>query len=219
MRVIHFVLFMVEWFEALALEKQLFYVIGMLALLVLGVQVVLLLLGVGGDAMDFGGVDADGFGGHDHPSGLGMFSINTITAFFLGFGWIGAWAMEQGWGLPVAVIAAGFSGAVLMFGTYGLLLGLTRLQSDGTRKYDSALGTIATVYSTVPGGGNTSGQIEVMIGGRLTTAGARHRGPENLPPGARVKISAMDGATSYLVEPLSAEPTEKPQEPEPGPGS
>jgi membrane protein implicated in regulation of membrane protease activity len=105
-----------------------------------------------------------------------------------------------------------------MFGTYGLMLSLTRLQSDGTRKYDSAVGTTATVYSTVPAGGQAEGQIEVLIGGHLTTAMARHHGEEDLVPGSRVRIVAMDGPTSFQVEPLSTPKTNIPssfQEPDP----
>jgi membrane protein implicated in regulation of membrane protease activity len=72
------------WWQALNLELQIFYGIGILALLALVLQFVLLFFGGFDDATDLG--DAGGVG--DHGSGLGIFSFRGITAFFLGFGFL-----------------------------------------------------------------------------------------------------------------------------------
>ncbi len=195
---------MIDWWEALNLDKQIFYGIGIISLLVVTIQVLLVLLGIGGDGMDGAGLDVDaGAADLGHDTGLGIFSVHTIAAFFLGFGWTGAIALEQGAPLLLAVPLATGAGGLLMAAMYFLMLSLWRMQSDGTRKYDTAVGLTGTVYSTVPARNEGSGQIEVMIGGRLTTATARTNSSWSLKPGEKIVVAEMDGPTSFVIQPLS----------------
>ena len=68
---------MTEWWNSLLVEKQIFYAIGLFSLGVLVLQILLTLVGVGHH-------DAD-FSGHgDHDSGMGLLTVRTVTAFFVG---------------------------------------------------------------------------------------------------------------------------------------
>lgn len=186
------------WWQGLNLELQIFYGIGVLALVALIVQFVLLLVGGFDDMGDFG--DAGGIA--DHGSGLGIFSFRGITAFFLGFGWTGAIAVKSGLSVPVAIVLALLVGTVLMVVIFLLMRSMMRLQSSGTLDYQNAVGEVATVYVTVPGSGKAGGQVEVMIQGRLSVAEALHRGEASLAPGTKVRVVETVGRSSFVVEPL-----------------
>lgn len=183
------------WWQALNLELQIFYGIGIIALLALALQMVMLLFGGIDDSGDFGD------GGH-HGDGLGIFSIRGITAFFLGFGWTGVIVLKAGQSLGLAIVLGLFVGSVLMFGIFFLMRSMMRLQSSGTLNYANAVGEVATVYVTVPALQKGGGQVEVMIQGRHTTAEALHRGETQLIPGTKVRVVETIGRSTLVVEPL-----------------
>ncbi len=186
------------WWQGLNLELQIFYGIGVVALIALIIQFVLLFVGDFDHVGDF----ADAGGIADHGSGLGIFSFRGITAFFLGFGWTGAIAVKSGFSVPVAIVLALLVGAVLMVAIFLLMRSMMRLQSSGTLDYENAVGEVATVYVTVPESGKSGGQVEVMIQGRLSVAEALHRGETPLAPGTKVRVVATMGRTTFVVEPL-----------------
>ena len=80
---------MIEWWHGLLLEKQIFYGIGIFSLGLLICQILLSLIGL--DHHSDVGVGA----AVDHDSGLGLFSLRTITAFFAGFGWTGGIRLQS----------------------------------------------------------------------------------------------------------------------------
>jgi len=183
------------------LVQQVFYGIGIIALLVTVVQLLLTLLGIGGDALgvDFDVTSTDA----DHSSGLGIFSVQTISAFFLAFGWAGAVALDSGLPLMLTVSIAFVAGVILMFGIYKLILTILRLQSKGNLDYSNAIGQTATVYVTIPGNNEDGGgQIQVNIQDRFTTASARKQSTGAIKPGQKVKITGMLDQTSFIVEEL-----------------
>lgn len=186
------------WWQALNLELQIFYGIGILALLALALQFILLIFGGLDDATDLG--DAGGIG--DHGSGLGIFSFRGITAFFLGFGWTGIIVMEDGHSLALAIVLGLLVGTILMVAIFLLMRSMIRLQSNGTLDYRNAVGEVATVYVTVPAEGKSGGQIEVMIQGRLSVAEALNKGANAIAPGTKVKVVETVGRSTLVVEPL-----------------
>ena len=186
------------WWQALNLELQIFYGIGLLALLALVLQFVLLFFGGFDDATDLG--DAGGVG--DHGSGLGIFSFRGITAFFLGFGWTGVIVLKGGHSLALAIGLGLLVGTILMVAIFLLMRSMMRLQSSGTLDYQNAVGEVATVYVTIPAEGKAGGQVEVMIQGRLSVAEALHKGATAIAPGTKVKVVEMIGRSTLVVEPL-----------------
>ncbi len=184
------------WWNGLNLELQVFYGIGILALLVLILQSVMLL---------FGGMDHDGDFSADgvHDSGLGIFSFRGITAFFLGFGWTGVIALKAGLPLGAAIALGILDGGLLMIAIFFLMRSMMRLQSSGTLDYANAVGEVATVYVTIPADGKAGGQVEVMIQGRLSTVEAIHHGNERLTQGTKVKVVELVGRSTLVVESLS----------------
>ena len=191
---------MTEWWNSLLIERQIFYAIGLFSLAVLVLQILLTLLGVGHH-------DAD-FSGHgDHDSGMGLVTVRTVTAFFVGFGWTGAIMLNRGHSVTAAIIAGTLTGAVFLLATGFLIHNLLRLQSSGGNvDYNNAIGSVGTVYTTIPAAEAGGGQIELTIQGRLMMAEAYTKATWNLKPNSKAKVIALIGRSTLLVEPLTNSP-------------
>lgn len=191
---------MIDWWTSLDTPLQIFYGIGIVALGLTILQTLLALLGMGIDGLfDFFHIDI----GSPDASGLGLFSSHTVSAFFLGFGWGGVMGLEGGLGIGAATAVGTGSGFFLMLAMFFMIRALLRLQSSGNLEYGSAVGSEATVYVTIPGDNHDGGgQIQVTIQGRLITARARMRESGPVAPGEKVRITGLDGPTSFYVEAL-----------------
>jgi len=192
---------MIDWFNNLTLEYQIFYGIGILALAVVAVQMLMTLIGFDHDGgFDAGMGDMD-LGDLDHGSGIGLFSSQTLGAFFLAFGWIGVGALKAGLSSFLAGFIAFAVGLGAMFAMLYMLKGLMKLQSQGNLDYSTVIGEEGTVYVTIPGGDEDGGgQIQINIQGRFTTASARKQSPGALKPGQRIRVTGVNGPASFVVE-------------------
>lgn len=187
--------FINSWWEALNFELQVFYGIAIVSLVALGFQVVLSVFFGMDDSMDAGSVG-------DHDSGMGIFSVRGVTAFFTGFGWTGVVCTKQGLGLPLTLALALLVGGGLMVGIFLIMRAFLRLQSNGNMDYGNAVGQMGTVYVTIPPVQRSGGQVETMIQGRLVTAEALQKGSQPLAPGTKVKVVERIGSSTLIVEPL-----------------
>ena len=191
---------MTDWWNSLLIEKQIFYAIGLFSLAVLLLQILLTLVGVGHH-------DAD-FSGHgDHDTGIGLLTVRTVTAFFVGFGWTGAIMLNRGYSMTAAISAGTATGVVFLLATAFLIRNLLRLQSGGGNiDYNNAIGLVGTVYTTIPAAEAGGGQIELMIQDRLMMAEAYTKAVWNLKPNSKAKVVALIGRSTLLVEPLKNSP-------------
>lgn len=187
--------FLNNWWENLNFELQIFYAIAIIALIALFFQVIM--------SVVFGmehGADVANVG--DHDSGMGIFSVRGVTAFFTGFGWTGVVCTNQGLGLPVTLAIAFVVGSGLMIAIFLMMRAFMRLQSNGNIDYGNAVGQLGTVYVTIPPVQRSGGQVETMIQGRLVTAEALQKGSQPLQPGTKVNVVARIGSSTLIVEPL-----------------
>lgn len=183
------------WWESLNFDLQIFYGIAIVALFSLLVQGILSLFTGIGDA------DAD-LGVGDHGSGLSIFSVRSVTAFFVGFGWTGVICTKAGLGLPLTIVLSILAGVLLMGTIILLMMSFLRLQSSGTLDYANAVGQMATVYVTIPPGQRSGGQVETFIQGRIVIAEALQRGAEPISPGTKVRVVEKLGSSTLMVEPI-----------------
>lgn len=187
--------FLNTWWDNLNFELQIFYGIAIISLVALFFQIVLsVVFGMehGADVPDVA----------DHDSGMGIFSVRGVTAFFTGFGWTGVVCTKQDLGLPISLGIAFAVGSVLMIGILLMMRAFLRLQSDGNIDYRNAVGQLGTVYLTIPPVQRSGGQVETMIQGRLVMAEALQKGSQPLQPGTKVKIVERIGTSTLIVEPL-----------------
>ncbi len=188
---------MSDWWNSLLIEKQIFYAIGIFSLAVLLLQILLTLIGVGHH-------DAD-FSGHgDHDTGMGLLTVRTVTAFFVGFGWAGVIMLNKGYSMIAAIGAGAGTGLAFLLTTAFLIRNLLRLQSSGGNvDYNNAIGSVGTVYVTIPGAETGGGQVELNIQGRLMMVGAYTKAASALRPNSKVKVVGLIGGSTLLVEPLT----------------
>lgn len=133
----------------------------------------LLLLGVSHGGVDAGhGLGGGDMAGTDHPVGhtdtaARYFSIDSISAFFMLFGWVGlACLREFGLG-PLASSVVGFMAGTAAWGLMATLLRmLLGLQSSGAAyAIESIIGTRGTVYQRIPAQG--TGRIQIVLAGAM----------------------------------------------------
>jgi membrane protein implicated in regulation of membrane protease activity len=195
---------MSEWWSGLNFSLQVFYGIGILATVILVIQLIMTLLGADGDGMaddgafDAAGADADVLAGHD--TGLQILSVRTVVAFLAGFGWTGVIVLQAGRSMTSAVLIALGVGILLMLAVFSLMRGLYSLRQSGSVDYRNAIGAVGTVYVRIPPAGEGTGQIQVVVQGRLATVAAANRGDKPLAGGTKVKVVGLSGANLLEVE-------------------
>jgi hypothetical protein len=187
---------MTAWWSSLAPQSQIFYAIGIVSLVAFLFQMLLTLLGLGHHDGDLGGHD-------NHDSGGWLINVRTVMAFLSGFGWAGGILLNRGYSVGPALARASVVGALFLLGTAVLVRNLLKLQSSGNLDYANAIGTVGTVYSTIPGAEQGGGQLELMVQGRLITADARTQSSPDLKPGTKARVVALIGQSTFLVEPLN----------------
>jgi membrane protein implicated in regulation of membrane protease activity len=172
---------MVAWWLALGTVGQVFACIAIPATVMLIIQMILTLIGLGGDDMDAqtDGADADGIDTDIDDSsfddadmdiadgGLRVFTLRGLIAFFSVTGWVGTVCCNFALNLPVTIIISVASGLLAMFLIAALLKWLLKLQYDGTEDIKDALGVSGTVYLKIPPARSGKGKVNVLVQGKL----------------------------------------------------
>lgn len=210
---------MLNWWNSLDALQHFFAYVAIPATLILCIQTVLLLfgLGAGGDGdldSDTSGPDTedgtapdldapdtdvpdswDGESGHDlaHDPGLRIFTIRGLVAFFSVFGWAGLALSRSGVPGGVSTLIAFLLGLGAMVVLALMLRGALRLQSDGTMDLKNALGLCGTVYLTVPPRRQGTGKITLVLQGQLGEFEALTDEPEPLKTGQSVQVIGLSG--------------------------
>ncbi len=191
------------WWSALGTPEQVFFGIAFVSTAVLLLQVALMLFGMGDFDMDLDVDGADGLDGLDgHDSGFGLISVRSVLAFFTGFGWTGALAMDSGLGLGISMVLAMVVGGLAMVAIAGLMRLLYGLGEEGTLDYANAVGEVGSVYLPIPAAMAGPGQVEVRVQSRLRTVRAFTRCAEALENRRPVKVVGVIDQQTLLVEPL-----------------
>jgi hypothetical protein len=162
----------------------------------------LFLMNAGGD-LDFD-VDADGVHGHDAGGEIRVLSLQTISAFFMGAGWLGIAAyrlLDLEFGTSCLVASLGGAGAGWLIISMSKLV--LKLQSSGNILIGDTMGLSGEVYVQVPAAGHGRGQVKLVVRNRLREYDAVQDGDAPLASGTRVKVMAVDtAANTLLVDPI-----------------
>lgn len=183
-----------DWWGGLEGGLQFFYFIGIVAGVLLVVQLVSLTIGMGD--LDLDDFDAD----------IDLISLKTLIAFLFGFGWSGAAAREAGLVYPLSALVAVATGALFLYIVGLLIKALNKLSSGGNRSFESAIGAQGRVYMRVPAEQAGIGQIELTLQGRVEIADAYSKADRALNPNELVTVVGLIDAHSLLVEPVGGPP-------------
>ncbi len=192
---------MVEYWLNMQPAMKTFVAIGAISSLILTIQMILSL--VGGAAE---GVEADfdiGDGGEGGATGI--LSIRSIGAFFTGFGWSGAAALQNGLATGAATFIGTVVGSIFLGLIVYLMSYLHSLREEGTLNYKNCIGEVGTVYLPIPPARKGMGQIEVMVQGRLRIVKVVSDHEKKIPNLAAVRVKALVDQQTLLVSLLEDE--------------
>ena len=191
---------MAAWWNSLTGLQQVFACIGIPATLVLIVQTVLVLFGIGGDEAD-ADIDPDGFDvGDAGDGGLVLFSVRGIVAMFCVAGWSGVVFVDLGIAPILCVFLAILCGSAALFGIAYLMKAVLKLQSNGNIQIGSAVGKTGEVYIPIPAKGQGRGKINITVQDRFIEIDAITRAEETLKTGETVRVVSTDEAGLVVVE-------------------
>ena len=198
---------MMEWWNSIGLVGQIYALIAIPSTLVLVIQTVLLIFGIGGDDIDADGVDLNGNGFGDTPGdggegGLALFSIRGIMAMAAIGGWSGLVMHSSGIVLPVTVILSLAFGFLALVGMAYIMKVAVKLQDNGNIDLGSAIGKVGTVYIPIPANMTGSGKINITVQERFLEVGAVTQSDRKLVTGESVRVVATDETGLVVVEPL-----------------
>lgn len=204
---------MKEWFMSDPLRAVLL-IVAVPSTLIMILQTVLIFIGMAGGDADVDMPDDNGIDGvfgenspdaHDvniSDSGLRIFTVRGMVAFFAVGGWAGLSAYSLTYNGAAAIITA------IIFGSLALLLvawffkWAASLHYDGTLNMDRAVGKTGEVYMTIPANMSGTGKINVIIQQRLTEADAMTRANRPLKYGEMVTITEISMGSTFIVEPV-----------------
>ncbi len=212
----------IEWWNALSLASQVFFCIAIPSTLVLLIQTILLMLGIGDDGSDFdidapdipdGDMDMDtpdgvfGDGDTDLPDdpdisgfdGLRIFTLRGIIAFFVVFGWTGVAMSSSDAPLWLTILIATLAGFVMMLFLAVLLRLTMKLKNNGNIDNRNAIGTAGKVYLTVPAARRGEGKVQIMLQGSYVERNAVTDDEEPIPTGSEIVVVGLSGQTDLVV--------------------
>lgn len=187
---------LVPWWDDLSFARQFFFGVGIVSGVLLLALFVLTLFGSGhAEAVDAVHTELA-------ADGVSIFSVKPVTGFFLGFGWVGVIATGEGASPMVAALFGLGTGGVIMVGIYGLLRFFYSMRSDGTMRFNDAVGAIGTVYLSIPASRGGGGQVTVAFRNRQETVAAITESATPIPSGEKVKVARLLDSRTLVVERL-----------------
>ncbi len=157
---------MIEWYKTLSVLEQVYFWLGIVATVFLIIQIIMLCFTSFGGDVD---IDGDGDIDVDTDSGVSIFTVKSITAFFA----VGCWAGLLTCALCadnlqwVSVISAIVGGAAAMAAVVLLMRAMLKLQSNGAFQPEKLVGKSATVYVSIPAERSGRGKITLTAQGKF----------------------------------------------------
>ena len=178
-----------DWFIELSAAEKTYFIIAVVASIFLIIQIILMLFSLGG-----GDIDMDG--GFDSPDtiddadgGLSFFTVKGLTAFFALGGWCGFAAQTAlGDNIWAPILIALATGAVALLGVGFAMRGLAKLQCSGNLVKKNLIGTVATVYVSIPEKRSGRGKITLTAQGSFMEIDAMTDENEHIPVDSTVEI-------------------------------
>ncbi|MGN0556686.1 MAG: hypothetical protein ACI4IV_02430 [Acutalibacteraceae bacterium] len=219
-----------SWWASLDMVSQALACVAIPATVVLVIQTLLLLLGVGfhagdgidgadhdfgdgshdfSDAHDFGHIDHDHDFDHDHDhdhgehsSGIRLFSVRGFVAFFAVGGWLGIAMIESGVGAVLSVVTAFAAGVLALLLVAFVMKLLCDMQESGNIDLRNAVAKNGKVYIRIPAARAGAGKITLTLQGTFSEMDAVTDYHEDILPGKMVQVVAVTAEDTLVVRPL-----------------
>jgi hypothetical protein len=198
------------WWNNLGLLGQILACSAIPMTVVMILQFILMLIGVGFGSETDGDVDSDGAdyntettpeeaGNSGYTSILRIFTVRGIVAFFALGGWAGLAALTAGipalWTIQIALFV-GVSALLLASLVIRLAL---RMQASGNLNLNNALAQTAEVYIRIPPARTDKGKVTMLLQERFVELDAVTDSDIALMPNAKVEIVALADKECLVV--------------------
>jgi len=212
------------WWGSLDIFTQALYCVAIPSTLILVIQSVLIIIGLGDGAPDINVSDTSGLdmpgcdcagcditdamdasGSTDvvNPADAGalhLFTFQGIVTFLCVFAWAGI-LTYMGCGLiPVALIVGFVLGAAAMFGVAKIIQLMGKLAESGNIVAKKYLGETGTVYIPIPANGKGTGKVNIALGERYVEFEAITEEAIELKSGETVRVTDVRSETTLVVE-------------------
>lgn len=218
-----------SWWEGLSLLQQCFALAAIPATVILFLQTVLLLVGLGGHDADHGEIDHDfdhdfdhdhelgrdhDFGpdadhdqgpfhdGAHHASGIRLFTLRGIVALFAVGGWLGVAMCDLGLNPAVSILIASAGGFTALVIAALVISCSLRLQENGNISPRNAIAHIGTVYIPIPAARQSTGKITLNLQERFVEMDALTDCDTPLPTGTAVQVTGITEKNELIVRPV-----------------
>ena len=188
---------MKEWFSNLTVMEQIYFWPAIVSTVFLIIQIVLMCFSSFGGDID---VDGDGDIDVDTDSGVSIFTVKSITAFFA----VGSWAGLLTCALAsdklqwLSIIIALVSGGAAMTAVVVAFRLMLKLQCNGIFQIEKLVGTKATVYVSVPPTRSGRGKITLNAQGKFMELDAVTDCEERLPVDEQVEIVSTENECAVV---------------------
>lgn len=213
---------MINWWNGLQLAQQIFALIAIPSTIILVIQTIMTLIGLGHDgAADLDGdgipdIDTDGDGIPDADGevsagddGLSLFSVRGILSTLTITGWTGV--LLLGTKLPdwAAILIAVAAGLVTLVLIAIAMREIYKLQSNGNIDVENCIGKVGQVYIPIPAGGSGTGKVNVTVQEKFCEFSAITGTDNTLKTGSYVRVTAVSESGVLVVEPIGSSQSTK----------
>lgn len=210
---------MTDWWNGLPVLEQVFYYCAIPATIILVIQTIASIVGIGGgdadvdfdgdidtsfdsDMVDFGSTAAEStsIDAVESASSLRFFSIRGIVAFFSLFGWVGVVLSEAGLNTFLIFFIATICGLIGMFVIAVMFYLISKMQRSGNINIRNAIDQQGQVYLTIPANMTGKGKINVTIQERYSEISAMTKSKHPITTGTMVRVVDVIDINTLLVE-------------------
>ena len=188
---------MKEWFQNLSVMEHIYLWLGVAATVFLIIQIILMCFSSFGGDVD---IDGDGDIDVDTDSGVSIFTVKSVTAFFAVGSWAGllTCALTEGKMQWISLLFAVIAGAAAMAIVVVLVRAVLKLQCNGAIQHDKLIGKTATVYVSIPPSREGRGKITLTAQGRFLEIDAMTDSEEKLTVDEAVEIVSTENECAVV---------------------
>ena len=173
---------------------KIYYYIALFATILFVIKLVLFAT-VGGDTE----VAADFNSEVDTDCSFNFISIQSVIAFFMGFGWMGYSALKQFELSQLISFGAAFGvGIVFMFLTAYLMFLVKKLEKKVKKDKSTAIDQVGKAYTSFSP--RSMGQIEIEINGQLSVVNAMNDTDEQINSFDVIKVTKVVDDMLYIMK-------------------
>ncbi len=188
---------MKEWFQNLSVMEHIYLWLGVAATVFLIIQIIMMCFSSFGGDVD---IDGDGDIDVDTDSGVSIFTVKSVTAFFAVGSWAGllTCALTEGKMQWISLLFAVIAGAAAMAIVVVLVRAVLKLQCNGAIQHDKLIGKTATVYVSIPPSREGRGKITLTAQGRFLEIDAMTDSEEKLTVDEAVEIVSTENECAVV---------------------